>query len=117
MAEHEKFAIDVDGELIVCTNGLVSGKRELVRAIKDAATLELPIQVTVPFGAEVPAGLGTGDPIRTLAALMHAAPGRCRILEAPAEVWAYFDEESREQSDGDGQVTVVAGADDVELED
>ncbi len=114
---HEKFAIDADGELIVCTDGLVSGKKDLVRAIKDAATLELPIQVTAPFGAEVPAGLDTGDPIRTLAALMHAAPGRCRILEAPDEVWTYFDEEPREQLFGDGQLTVVAGDDIVELED
>ncbi len=39
---HEKFAIDADGELIVCTDGLVSGKKDLVRAIKDAATLGSP---------------------------------------------------------------------------
>lgn len=92
--QHDKFAVDIDGMLVVCTDNHISGDYKLVKQIKLNSFLQLPISIT-PDGPVVKADL-TGEPINVLAALMSIYPERSRILEAPDDVirqLPYQDEE------------------------
>jgi len=82
--QHETFAVDIDGSLVVCTDSHISGDYALVKQIKLNSYLQLPVSVT-PDGPIVAADL-TGEPLNVLAALMSVYPERSRILEAPASV-------------------------------
>ena len=78
--------VDIDGELIVWTDGLISGPQNLVTAAKLMATISLPVELT-PAGPTVVAELSdASNPAGALAALLGASAGRGRILSAPTEV-------------------------------
>lgn len=84
--KYECFAVDVDGELLVCTNGHVSGLKGLVDEVKRNSWLGMKVNIT-PDGPSVVADL-EGEGINVLAALMSVYPERSRILEAPDSVLA-----------------------------
>jgi hypothetical protein len=97
------IVVDADGEIITAANGLVSSdNRELVRLVKREAELGTPVQMVAPFGEWVRANLE--DPQNALgitAALFSARPGRTRLLEAPGEVWEWFNDEDSHDGEGD----------------
>lgn len=84
--KYDSFAVDVDGELLVCTNGHVSGLKGLVDEVKRNSWLQMPVRLT-PDGPVVVANL-EGDAGNVLAALMSVYPERSRVLEAPDEALA-----------------------------
>ena len=88
------IVVDSDGVVITCANGLVSIEDpERVRTVKREALLGTPLQLVVPFGDWVNASLDPENLVGLTAALFSARPGRTRLLEAPAEVWDFFEEE------------------------
>ena len=84
--ERVSFAVDVDGELLVCTDGHVGGFPSTVEDVKRNSWAKLPVMLT-PDGPLVVADLN-GKPENVLAALMSVNPERTRILEAPDSVIA-----------------------------
>lgn len=97
------IVVDADGEIITATNGLVSSdNRELVRLVKREAELGTPVQMVAPFGEHVRANLeDPKDALGITAALFSARPGRTRLLEAPGEVWEWFNDEGSHDGEGD----------------
>lgn len=88
------IVVDADGEIITAANGLVSSdNRELVRLVKKEAKISTPVQLVAPFGRTVYANLDPEDLVGITAALFSARPGRTRLLEAPAEVWEWLEED------------------------
>lgn len=106
----EMIVVDADGEIITAANGLVSSDNpELVRLVKHAAKSEFPIQLIAPFGRTVAPNLNPTDLVGVTAALFAARPGRTKLLEAPAEVWNWLDEEAgNSEGDSFGGATSVA---------
>lgn len=95
------IVVDADGEIVTAANGLVSSdNRELVRLIKKEAKIGTSVQLVPPFGREVTASLDPEDLVGITAALFSARPGRTRLLEAPAEVWDWL-EEDHDNAEGD----------------
>jgi hypothetical protein len=87
---------------VTASNGLVSSdNRELVRIIKREALLGTPARLIPPFGKEVNASLDPENLIGITAALFTARPGRTKLLEAPAEVWDWLEEDMEENAEGD----------------
>lgn len=97
------IVVDADGEIITAANGLVSSdNRELVRLVKREAELGTEVQMVAPFGERVRANLeDPQDALGITAALFSARPGRTRLLEAPGEVWAWFNDEASHDGEGD----------------
>lgn len=97
------IVVDADGEIITATNGLVSSdNRELVRLVKQGAELGTPVQMIAPFGEHVRANLeDPQDALGITAALFSARPGRTRLLEAPGEVWEWFNDADSHDGEGD----------------
>ena len=83
---HITFAVDIDGELLVCTDGHVGGVPDTVKEVKRNSWAKLPVMLTRE-GPEIIADLN-GEPVNVLAALMSVYPERTRILEAPDSVIA-----------------------------
>ena len=101
------IVVDADGEIITCANGLVSSdNRELVRIVKREALIGTPVQLVSPFGSYVTATLDPTDLVGLTAALFSARPGRTRLLEAPAEVWDFIEEELDENEEPDSYAPV-----------
>ena len=84
--ERVSFAVDIDGELLVCTDGHVGGFPMTVKEVQRNSWAKLPVMLT-PEGPTVVADL-KGEPVNVLAALMSVNPERTRILEAPDSVIA-----------------------------
>jgi hypothetical protein len=97
------IVVDADGEIITAANGLVSSdNRDLVRAVKIEAELGTEIQMVAPFGERIRANLeDPEDLLGITAALFSARPGRTRLLEAPGEVWEWFNDEDKHDGEGD----------------
>lgn len=97
------IVVDADGEIITAANGLVSSdNRELVKAVKTEAELGTEIQMIAPFGERVRANLeDPADLLGITAALFSARPGRTRLLEAPGEVWEWFNDADKHDGEGD----------------
>jgi hypothetical protein len=97
------IVVDADGEIITAANGLVSSdNRELVRIVKREAELGTPVQMVAPFGEWVRANLeDPQDALGITAALFSARPGRTRLLEAPGEVWEWFNNDESHDGEGD----------------
>lgn len=96
----EMIVVDADGEIITAAHGLVSSDNpELVRLVKRAAKFGFPVQLVAPFGRTVKPSLEPTDPVGITAALFAARPGRTKLLEAPAAVWGWLEEEE-ENSEG-----------------
>lgn len=97
------IVVDADGEIITAANGLVSSdNQELVRAVKREAALNSEIQMVAPFGERIRANLeDPHDLLAITAALFSARPGRTILLEAPAEVWTWFNNEENHDGEGD----------------
>lgn len=97
------IVVDADGEIITAANGLVSSdNRELVRLVKTEAELGTEVQMVAPFGERVRANLeDPQDVLGITAALFSARPGRTRLLEAPGEVWDWFNDEESHDGEGD----------------
>lgn len=89
----ESYVIDIDGRLIVCTDGRVSADGDLVAQIKMSVDIGLQVRIVEPYGELITASLDPNDRIGTVAALVSPSPGRARVLKAPQEVWDYFDYE------------------------
>lgn len=91
--EIKMIVVDADGVIVTAANGLVSSDdRELVRAIKRESLLMTPVQFVAPYGEWVQANLDDpNDSVSIAAALFSVRPGRTRLLEAPAEVWEWLD--------------------------
>lgn len=86
--------VDADGEIITAANELVSSDNpELVKRVKFAALIHSDVQFVAPYGRAVEADLDRENPIGIAAALFAALPGRTRLLEAPAEVWDWIQED------------------------
>lgn len=83
----ETLVVDIDGDLLVWTDGLISGdNKELVDKAKLASKYEVPTDLTVN-GPKIAASLDHPDePVRALAALIAASPGRATILQLPDEL-------------------------------
>ena len=90
------IVVAVDNELLVWTEGLLSGtSRELIDATKKASHYGYEVNLT-PFGPTVVASLDNLDaPEQVVAAMLSAGDGRGRIIEAPQTVLDLlpFDEE------------------------
>lgn len=97
------IVVDADGEIITAANGLVSSdNRELVKTVKTEAELGTEVQMIVPFGERVRANLDDPkDLLGITAALFSARPGRTRLLEAPGEVWEWFNDVDKHDGEGD----------------
>ena len=96
------IVVDADGDIVTASNGLVSSdNRELVRTIKREALLGTPARLVPPFGREVNASLDPENLIGITAALFTARPGRTKLLEAPAEVWEWLEEDMEDNAEGD----------------
>lgn len=78
------IAVDVDGELVLYTDGHISASRKTISNIKMNSNLKMPINITYA-GPEIISDLNA-EPINVLAAIMSVYPERSRILEAPKEV-------------------------------
>lgn len=83
----DTLVVDIDGDLLVWTDGLISGdNKELVKKAKLASDFEVPTDLTIN-GPTIPASLNHPDePVRALAALIAASPGRATILQLPDEL-------------------------------
>jgi len=83
----ESIVVDIDGDLLVWTDGLISGENhELVKKAKQASKFELPTNLTVN-GPTVDAFLDDPQqPLKALAALIAASPGRATILNIPDSI-------------------------------
>lgn len=92
----ESYAVDVDGRLVVCTDGHISADADLAALIKYNVRLATPVRIVQPHGAQFKASLDPNDRLGTVAALMSPAPGRARILTAPDSVIAYLDSQDVE---------------------
>ena len=81
------IVIGIDADLLVWTDGQLSGtNKDLIAEAQRVALYEFPVDLTI-FGPEIPAALNiVTAPERAVAAMVGAAPGRARILQAPQEV-------------------------------
>lgn len=86
----ETYAVDINGRLVTCTNGLVSAEPDLLRAIRINVALDRQLRLIEPYGELFTASLDPNDRMGTIAALMSPMPGRARVIEAPEEVLHYF---------------------------
>lgn len=93
--ERVSFAVDIDGELLVCTDGHMGGVPATVKEVKRNSWAKLPVMLTRE-GPEVIADL-SGEPVNVLAALMSIYPERTRILEAPDSVIALLPYDVEEE--------------------
>lgn len=82
-----EIAVDSDGQLLICVDGKLSGPSELLAIARRNSNVRELVQLVQPHGALYEANLDDGDPVGEVAALMSVAPGRSRIMEAPAEVF------------------------------
>jgi hypothetical protein len=89
------IVVDADGEIITAANGHVSSDNpELVKKVKEAGYFGFPsIRFFEPSGTDVSPSLDPNDLIGITAALFSAKPGRTILLEAPAEVQEWLEEE------------------------
>lgn len=86
-----KIVIDLDGELVACTDGHVGGgTSDQRRRMKAAAYAGEEVQLIAPFGDTVKASFDEGDPLGNFAAIV-AASARWKILEAPQEIYDFLD--------------------------
>lgn len=94
MYKYNSIVVDADGEVLVWTDGSLSGPHELKKRVKRASDLEKSVNLI--YGVEdVTASLtDKKDYLAVTAALFAAAPGRTRLLEAPESVTTWFDEKS-----------------------
>lgn len=101
----DTLVVDIDGDLLVWTDGLISGdNKELIDKAKLASRLEIPTPLTID-GPEVPASLDDpNEPIRALAALVAANPGRATILQAPEEIIALLPFPDEDEEDDNLEV-------------
>lgn len=92
MYKYNSIVVDSDGELLVWTDGSLSGSHELKKKVKRASDLEKPVNLI--YGVEdVVASLDNiEDYLAVTAAMFAASPGRTRLLEAPKSVMEWFDE-------------------------
>ena len=83
----ESIVVAIDDDLLVWTDGLLSGtNRELIKEAEWLARYEVPVDIT-PFGPTVIANLtNLSIPEGVVGAMMGAAPGRGRIIQAPQSV-------------------------------
>lgn len=102
------IVVDADGELITAANGQISSdNRELVKTIKREVLLGTRTQLIPPFGRQVETSLDPDNLVGLTAALFSAKPGRTNLLEAPAEVWEWLQEDM-EDSEGDSFADVTS---------
>jgi hypothetical protein len=84
--ETKSIVVDSNGQLVVWTDGHLSGDAKLVKEAKLNSELKLPTPIS-PFGPIIPADLTDVNNLAgVLAALSSINLGRTRILEAPDEV-------------------------------
>lgn len=86
-AHGETLVVDIDGTLMVWTDGHLSCEnKEYVKEAKIASKFEVPVDITI-VGPKIKAGLDNpNEPIRALAAMVYVSPGRATILKAPTDV-------------------------------
>lgn len=102
------IVVDADGEIITAANGLISSdNRELVKTIKREVLLGTRVQLIPPFGRQVETSLDPENLVGLTAALFSARPGRTNLLEAPAEVWEWLQEDM-EDSEGESFAAVTS---------
>lgn len=93
------IVVDIDGELLIWTDGLLSGtKKAYVDEAKRLSKYNLPVLLT-PFGPEIQADLeAVSSPEQAVAAMVGVLNGRARILQAPDSVLALlpFEDEDSE---------------------
>lgn len=96
--------VDADGVLISAAGAggrehvvIQSDRKDLVERVKDAADARLSVEV-IHGAPEFTAGWETVTEV--LAALMVAAPGRTRVLEAPDEAIAALQKAAGPQDEG-----------------
>jgi hypothetical protein len=93
------LVVDIDGELVVWTEGLVSGPKALIAAGKFATKIELPVSISV-HGPVVVANLDDPkNPVGAFAAIMAMKHGRGRILQAPQELMDVLPFEDADELD------------------
>lgn len=89
------IVVDADGEIITAANGRISSDNPaLTKIVKELAEIGMEVQLVQPFGNYVRASLDPNNLIGITAALFSAKPGRTRLLEAPDEVWDWWNSES-----------------------
>lgn len=105
------IVVDADGELVTAANGQISSdNRELVKTIKREVLLGTRVQLIPPFGRQVETSLDPENLVGLTAALFSARPGRTNLLEAPAEVWEWLQEDM-EDSEGESFADVTSAED------
>lgn len=93
----EEYAVDVDGELVTCVDGQLSGPKDIVDLIKYNVLARTEVRLVQPYGRLFVASLNPEDRLGIVAALTSPSPGRSRVLTAPEEVWNYYALEEREE--------------------
>lgn len=94
MTTTNKIAVEVNGTLVLSTEGHVScDDPVMLDTIKRNARLRNIIQIVRPFGAHVYASLDPDDPIGNLAALISPDPGRWVVKEVPDAVQEWLIEQ------------------------
>lgn len=122
MIENKKnrIAVEVDGVLVVSTDGHIStDSPELEAAIKENANVGVFVTIVPPSGRKVLASLSPDDPVGNLAAMISPSSGRWVAIEIPEYVadWIEEDMENRSFSMDDLIVIVDDDDDDVDNEE
>lgn len=88
---NNSLVVDSDGELLIWTQGKISGSHSSVKTIKQWCRLGREVNIT-PFTDSVPCVWDDEDDIfGALAALFSLSPGKTRVLFAPQFVLDYLD--------------------------
>lgn len=98
----QTVVVDSDGEILVATNGHVSGPYEYVKEVKANALIGLPVRLVEPYGELVVCDLSPDNLMGIVAALMSVKPGRSKIVDAPGEVFEWVDRNIEEYGENRG---------------
>lgn len=87
----DSIVVAIDTELLVWTDGHLSGDKTLVSTSKLASFVGLEVQLFVGGPTYVADLNDKADLMNVVAALFAAGPGRAKLLEAPAVVMGAFE--------------------------
>lgn len=87
----DSIVVAIDTELLVWTDGHLSGNKTLVSTSKLASLVGLEVQLYVGGPTYVADLNDQADLMNVVAALFAAGPGRAKLLEAPPRIMGAFE--------------------------
>lgn len=89
----QSIVVDVDGVLMVATNGQLGGNQKYANIAKRNSNIMKEVRLVEPYGDLVTADLDPENPLGITAAMMSIKPGRSRVLDAPRSVLDWLIEQ------------------------